>query len=318
MDTISVLIGFLIGVVATMIAVEFGLKKIFRPPALNKVTGSWRLDDHKSPLVATQDAAAVDLPDGARVVTAGDVNPDRFRERDHRRNPNARSNFIVSQDVDRALIFMGPIREGTLALATLDPVVAARLRAEHRKLWETGDPYVDELPLAEVAKSTGLLVRVRGRVQECVEYKEQHLLRITDGTHVVGAVVEEPLRLDGQKVVVTGRVVRGTSGYPLLDAEEVRLDSGERQRVSAPRRETEASRRSGSGPEAEATPTPTEPKSARHSKRVLRVPKKTEALAVEEPEEETEEDPLVEFEESEQSLTEAERRRQRARVTLHR
>ncbi len=317
MDTISVLIGFLVGVVATMIAVEFGLKKIFRPPALNKVTGSWRLDDHKSPLVVAQDAAGIGLPTGSRVVTAGDVDPGGFREREHRRNPNARSNFIVSQDMDRALVFMGPIREGTLALATLDPSVAARLRAEHRKLWDTGDPYVDDLPLAEVAKNTGLLVRVRGRVQECVEYKEQHLLRITDGTHVVGAIVEEPLRLDGQKVVVTGRVVRGTSGYPLLDAEEVRLDGGSRQRITANRAAAPGPRQEEAAPQGEPDPTPA-PTPTRTGKRVLRVPRKARSPEQEEDVEEPVEDPLVEFEESDEGLTEAERRRGRARVTLHR
>lgn len=313
MDTVSVLVGFLIGIVAMTIAVEFGLKKIFRPPAVNKVTGSWRLSDHQAPLVVAQDAGSVALPTGSRVVTAGDVASQGFKHRDHRRNPNARSNFLVDPELDRALLFMGPIREGTLALATLDPAIAQRLRAEHRRLWETGEAYVDDLPLAQVAKNTGVLVRVQARVQECVPYRERHLLRLTDGTHAVGALVDEALDLQGKQIIVTGRVVRGTSGYPLLDAEEVRLaGTGERAVARAP-----VPAQTGNDP-ATAEPPPQE----QPPKRVLRVPqppggqRQSEPVPVEQPQEPPV--PENEPEAPEEGMTEADKRRARARVTLHR
>ena len=310
METFSVLIGFLIGVVATMIAVEFGLKKIFRPPALNKVTASWRLDDHKRPLVVAQDAANVELPQGAHVVTAGEVNPVGFRDRAHRRNPNARSNFLVDPELDRALVFMGPIREGTLALASLDPAVAARLRAEHKRLWETGEPYVEELSMAELGKNMGMLVRLRGRVLECIAYRQQHLLRLTDGSHTMGVVVEKPLELDGRKVVVTGRVVRGASGYPLVEAEEVRLEGGS-QRDAPLQREEPAP--------APAPRTQVRREAPERPERVLRVPRRTPEAPVEQEEAVVEEEEPLEFQEAEEPMvTEAERQRKKARVIMHR
>ncbi len=316
MDTVSVLVGFLIGIVAMTIAVEFGLKKIFRPPAVNKVTGSWRLSDHQAPLVVAQDASAVDLPNGSRVVTAGDVASIGFKQRDHRRNPNARSNFIVDPELDRALVFMGPIREGTLALATLDPAIAQRLRAEHRRLWETGEAYVDDLPLAQVAKNTGVLVRVQARVQECVPYRERHLLRLTDGTHAVGALVDEALDLQGKQVLVTGRVVRGTSGYPLLDAEEVRLaGTGERAVSRTP---PQARPKSEPTPAAHTTAQTTAQQAP--PKRVLRVPQTPQARAEPEPAARPQEPPEAQDgpQAPDEGMTEAEKRRARARVTLHR
>jgi hypothetical protein len=311
METFSVLIGFLIGVVATMIAVEFGLKKIFRPPAMNKVTASWRLDDHKAPLVVAQDAKGVQLPTGSKVVTAGEVDPLGFRDRSNRRNPNARSNFLVDPEMDRALVFMGPIREGTLALATLDPAVAARLRAEHKRLWETGEPYVEEVPFSTLGKKMGMMARLRGRVLECIAYKEHHLLRLSDGEQTVGVVVDHPLDLTGKRVVVTGRVVRGASGYPLVDADEVRLEGA--PRTAPPEAPT---------PVAPPTSVPQQPpETSPHTpQQVLRIPRRAPSPPTPEPEEApaAPQKPLLEAEPSEEATTEAERRRARARVVMHR
>lgn len=304
MDTISVLIGFLVGVIATAIAVEFGLKKIFRPPAQSKVTASWRIADHKAPLVVSQDASAVLFPPGARVVTAGGAHPDGQHRRDFRRNPNARSNYLVEADRDRATLLLGPLQEGTLALATVDPVLVARLRAEHRRLWETGEPLVEETGLAATVNHVGQLVRTRGRVQDCIPYRERHLLRVSDGNATLGVLVDEALQLAGQTVTIVGRVVRGTTGYPLIDAEEVGVVSAAGGR--APTRPAAAP----SAPEPRARPEPVTPPSA-PPRNVQREPGPA-------PTGETDAPGPMEFESVEPVATEAERRRRAARVVLHR
>jgi hypothetical protein len=310
MDTISVLVGFLIGVIATAIAVEFGLKKIFRPPVQSKVTGQWRLDEHRAPLVVAQDTATVGFPTGARVVTAGAAHPDALTGRDYRRNPNARSNYIVATDRDRATLFLGPIQEGTLALATVDPAIVARLRAEHRRLWETGEPLVEEAALGDAVRHAGMLVRTRGRVQDCVPYRDRHLLRVTDQNATLGVLVDEPLELTGQTISVMGRVIRGTTGYPLIDAEEVRVVTVDGTRPA----------RAALAPPAPAPLPPTERRAPpAQEPRVLRVPDPRSAQNKSPPvEPEPEPGPVMEFEAAEDAPTEAERKRLRARVVVRR
>lgn len=315
MDTISVLVGFLVGVVVAAIAVELGLKKLFSPPSNTKVTSSWRLDEFEAPLVVALDAASTSYPPGSEVVTAGGVDPQGFRGRTFRRNPNARANVVIDRARDRALLFMGPVEPGTLALATVDRDLVGRLRGEHRRLWETGSEYVEEMPLGEVVGRHGVSVRTRGRVQEIVPYRERHLMRLTDGKQVLGVLVDAPLDLVQQDVVVTGRLIRGTSGYTVLDADEVRLV---RRSKGPDRQEREVAMPVPGTPERAPAPgvAPSEPPAAPSTERVVRVPRNptpTESPAPPEA-------PEMEFEAHDESpiVSEAERRKARTRVVLHR
>ncbi len=288
MDTISVFVGVLIGVVATAFAVEFGLKKLFRPPARTKVTAAWRLDEFQAPLVVTMDPAAVEYPRGAQVVTSGSAETGGGGDRTFRRNANARANFAIDSTRDRALFFGGPVERGTLALSTTDPELVGRLRAEHRRLWETGEAYVEDLPLAQVAARIGAMVRTRGRVVEVVPYRGRHLLRLVDGDQAIGVLVDSALDLAGAEVVVVGRAARGASGYPLLDAEEVRRVAP----VETPRR---------APPTRAPTPAP-----------------RTAPVAAPPPSPPAEPEPTMAFEEvtSAPHVSEAERRKVRAKVVL--
>lgn len=222
MDPFSALIGFVVGVIATAFAVELGLKKLFKPVTTTKLTATWRLEEIGAGLVASVDAADTQFPKGSRIVTAGRANPDAYVGREHRQHPGARGNFVVHPDKDRALLFLGPVAPGTMALSTVDPHLCARLRHEHARLWGRADAYIEEVPLSEAAGRHNVRVRTRGQVQSVIQYRDRHLMRLVDGNHVVGVLVDSPLDLAGAIVSVTGQATKGTSGYTLIDAEEVR------------------------------------------------------------------------------------------------
>lgn len=322
MDTISILVGFLVGVVTAAIAVELGLKKLFMPPSATKVTGSWRLSEIRSPLVACTDAAKPIFDQGARIVTAGSANPQAFHGRTFRRNTGARANFMVHPNEDRALLFMGPIAPGTLALSTVDGALCDRLRAEHKRLWEQGEAYVEELPLEQVVQRHNVGVRTRGTVQEVVTYRQRHLMRLTDGRHVIGVLVDAPLDLEGKEVVVTGRIQRGTSGYPLLDADEVRVVRKGHGRTPQESYEPVAATPGPATEDPAATPgrtpavQPRERPAPAPQERVLRVPARPPAPA-EVPVEAPADAVPDEEEEAPVHTSDAERMRARARVVFH-
>ncbi|MBW3584218.1 MAG: hypothetical protein KY455_14100 [Euryarchaeota archaeon] len=312
METISVLVGFLIGVVASAIAVELGLKKLFMPTTATKLTASWRLDEVEAPLVVCTDAGGVPFPRGAEIVTSGQAAPEGFRDRAWRRNANARGNFMVHPTRDRAYLFLGPVQEGNLALVTVDSDLVARLRAEHRRLWETGAPYVEEVSLAEAVRRPGVHVQTRGHVQEVVPYRDRHLVRLVDGNQALGVLVDAPLDIVGAEAVVTGRVQRGTSGYSLLDAEEVRVVRRNRQGRGQAEDLVQVARRDESGtvegrlvsPAPSASPEP-------RAERVVRVPPRTPPGKEQVPDPEPE--PVIDL-----PSTAAEKMRAKAKVTLHR
>lgn len=311
MDTISIFVGMLVGVIATAVAVELGLKKLFRPPSRTKMTAAWRLEDFEAPVVVAMDATSTVYPKGARVVTAGGADPRGFRDRDFRRNPNARGNFLIDRSQDKALLFLGPVQDGTLALSTVDSELVGRLRAEHRRLWETGEAYVEEIPLAEVVGRQGVSVRTRGQVVEVVPYRERHLMRVTDAGETIGVLVDASLDLVGQSVVVTGRVSRGQSGYTIVDADEVRVvrkaTRGAAQEVTVP---TKASAPAKATPAPAVTPTHLKPEPTKE--RVVRIQGKRRAA---EPE------PEMEFEATEPeppAPSLAEQGRKKAKVVIHR
>lgn len=220
-DVLWTLIGFLIGIVAAAIAVEFGLKKFLAPPENSKLTTVWSLAELPAPLVAARTIHGAKVPKNARLLAGGAYAGERDGF-DLRTSAELKGNFAVDANVPRALIFLGDIAPGTLALWTVDERLIERLRSEFNRLWGRSTDYLENVAIADVPKKANLSVRTEGTVQDVVPYRGNYLLRLTDHGETVGVLVEEPLAMNGKRVAVTGIVRASSSGYPLIEAVEVR------------------------------------------------------------------------------------------------
>jgi len=220
-DVLWTLIGFLIGVVAAAIAVEFGLKKFLSPPENSKLTTVWSLSELPAPLIAARTISGANVPKNARLLTAGRYTGARDGF-DLRTSGELKGNFAVDANAARALIFLGDIAPGTLALWTIDERLIERLRSEFNRLWGRSVDYVEKVEIADVPKKANLSVLTEGTVQDVVPYRGSYLLRLTDRGETVGVLVEQPVAMNGKRVAVTGIVRASSSGYPLIEAVEVR------------------------------------------------------------------------------------------------
>jgi hypothetical protein len=219
-DTISMLLGFLVGVVAAGIAVEFGLKKLLSPPEHSKLTSVWSLSELQAPLVVTTGPGDAPLPNGARVVTASQLPPGTAGVK-ARTNREVRANFAVDAKNDRALLFLGGLHQRAVALWTVDERLISRLRAEFNRLWTRSLDYVEKVRIADVPSRPNATVQMMGRVQDVVPFKDRYLMRLADEGETIGVLVDQRMELAGRRVSVTGIVQPSTTGFPIVEALEV-------------------------------------------------------------------------------------------------
>lgn len=222
LDVLSTLVGFLIGIVAAGFAVELGLKKFFSPPPSSKLTTVWSLDELNKPeIAAIQLGAGLKVPATARVVTAASAPPSK-KDFQLRRNSEVHGSFALDSTKPRALLFLGDIKPGALALWTVDEALIDRLRADFNRFWTRSTDYVERASVSELASKPNVTIETTGTVQDVIPYRGRYMMRLTEQGEAVGVVVDSELPLRGQRVTVKGIVRNSTSGYPLVEALEVK------------------------------------------------------------------------------------------------
>ncbi|HLE47807.1 MAG TPA: hypothetical protein VI818_05870, partial [Candidatus Thermoplasmatota archaeon] len=218
MEVLSTFIGFVVGLIAAGIAVELGLKKLFAPPDQSKLTTIWSLSELQSPeVVATSLSPAVEVPATARIVTAENV-PPPVRGVQIRRNAAAKGSFALDAQKPRALLFLGGIEPGSLALWTVDEKLIDRLRSEFNRLWTRSTDYVERAKVAQIADKPNVTIETTGMVQDIIPYKGRFLMRLTEAGEAVGVLVDQDLPVRGHRVTVKGIVRPSSSGYALVEA----------------------------------------------------------------------------------------------------
>jgi hypothetical protein len=219
-ETVSVLIGFVAGVVAAGIAVEFGLKKLLSPPDNSKLTRVWSLSELQEPLIVTTSIEGVSVPKGAQVVTRETLPPGSSHYR-ARTNGEVRGNFAVDAKNPRAVLFLGGIKKDSLALWTVDDSLITRLRAEFNRLWTRSLDYVEQVSIADAPKRANAAIEMTGHVQDVLPFKDRFMMRLTDKGETIGVILDKPMDVTGQRVTVKGIVKPSTSGFALVEAVEV-------------------------------------------------------------------------------------------------
>lgn len=192
LDVLSLIIGFVVGIIAVSIAIELGWKKQ-APTKTYKMATRWSLNElHRPKIVAEK--LKMDAPAHADVVVKARTS---FSKEAHE-NPDVTGNFAVGNG--KALIFAGEIHPGQLAFRTVDDDIVRRLRELFRQ-------YSTEAGEKEEMAAAGKGITLRGMAKAVVPYKEQYLIRLSTAKGIRGVLINERLDLEGQMIEVEGELV---------------------------------------------------------------------------------------------------------------
>ena len=193
MDVISLIVGFVVGIIAVSIAIELSWKKEETVETC-KVANKWSLSEIRNPLIVAE-KLKMNAPSGSKVV----VRVETAFSRGAKQNPDVRGNFVLGSD--RALIFSGEIREGQIAFRTVDERILRNLRTLFNQFWE-GDEGAEETKIS--GRGT---VTVRGIARAVVPYREHYLIRLSYEDGLIGVLIDERMDLEGRKIEVEGEMI---------------------------------------------------------------------------------------------------------------
>jgi len=193
-DLISLIIGFVVGIVAVSIAIELGWKKE-APVQTCKIARQWKMSEIPQPRIVAE-RLQMQPPGNAQVV----VQTHTAFSKGAKQHPGVTGNFVLGSD--RALIFAGDIREGQMVFRTVDDAILRHLRSQFHSYWEDSQEGEEGTQMRGKGRLT-----VRGVVKAVVPYRDQYLIRLSTSEGLVGVLVNERLELEGSKIEVDGETV---------------------------------------------------------------------------------------------------------------
>ncbi len=194
MEIISLIVGFVVGIVAVSLAIELGWRKEETPEKC-KVARRWDVREIKNPLVMAE-KIKMEMPMNAKMVVAVHT---PFSKR-AKLDPNVKGNVIIGDN--RALIFSGEIKENQLAFWTIDEHITRALRNQFYNLWEKKEE--KKVVSKKLPEKGG--VTIRGIVRAVVPYRDKYLVRLSYEGGITGILINERLELDGRKIEVEGEM----------------------------------------------------------------------------------------------------------------
>jgi hypothetical protein len=155
MDIISLIIGFIIGVVVVSLAIEIGIKKSTQNNPASKHTKKWSISEISNPRVMAEYLNEIDLPKDSKVLVNKYKTTATFAGLDVKEHKGIKGNYIDVKEHkgikgnyivgdDRALILAGPIKKDEVAFWTVEKDIVKRLNQEFDDMWAKGSKMESE------------------------------------------------------------------------------------------------------------------------------------------------------------------------------
>jgi len=141
MDVVSLIIGFVIGVVFLGIAIEIGTKKTTRSQPASKPTKSWQISETSNPKIMAEYLGDIQIPKGSKVIVNKFKDKQMLAGLNVKSNPDLKGNFIIGDD--RALILSGPVKKDEIGIWTVEKEIVDKLNDEFNQLWSEGTELED-------------------------------------------------------------------------------------------------------------------------------------------------------------------------------
>jgi len=137
MDTvISLIVGFVIGVIVVGIAIEFGIKKTSRATPASKHTKKWSISEISNPRIMAEYLSDIELPKNSKVIVSQYKNKEMLAGLDVKEHKGIKGNYIVGDD--RALILAGPVKKDEVGFWTVEKDIVEKLNQEFDEMWSKG------------------------------------------------------------------------------------------------------------------------------------------------------------------------------------
>ena len=133
MDIVSLIVGFILGVIVVGLAVEIGLKKVTSKAPSSKHTKNWSIDEISNPKIMAEYLSNVELPKNSKVLVNRYKDKDLLTGLDAREHRGIKGNFIVGDD--RALILAGPVKKDEVGFWTVEEDIVKQLNQEFDEMW---------------------------------------------------------------------------------------------------------------------------------------------------------------------------------------
>jgi hypothetical protein len=222
-DVLSLVLGLVVGGVAVGMVVEVMGRARTPERQQAKLTGGWRLAELASPTIVARDVVDAEVPRGATVYASGTVAPEVVASCTVRHVPTVRAEFAIDAGETKAILFTSGVRDGSLALVTVERDLVARLANEARALGDRGDSYVERHRIEDLAGRDGVTVETQGLVQDVMPFRERFMIRLSEGEHVIGVLVDKDAgELRDERILVRGLLRRDRTGYPVIEASDIR------------------------------------------------------------------------------------------------
>jgi hypothetical protein len=137
MDIISLILGFVIGVIFVALAVEMGLKKTTNNNPSSKHAKNWSIGEISNPRIMAEYISDIKLPKNSKILVNKYKDKKMFAGMDVKEHSGLRGNFIVGDD--RALILSGPVKQGEVAFWTVEEEIVRKLNQEFNEMWAQAD-----------------------------------------------------------------------------------------------------------------------------------------------------------------------------------
>jgi len=137
MDMVSLVIGFVIGVIIVALALEISSKRTSGRSPNSKHTKKWSISEISNPRIMAEYLSDVDLPSGAKVLVNKYKDKNMLAGIDAKEYSGIKGNFILGDD--RALILSGPIKNDEVAFWTVEKEIVEDLNRQFDELWSKAE-----------------------------------------------------------------------------------------------------------------------------------------------------------------------------------
>jgi hypothetical protein len=132
-DIISLIIGFVIGVIVVGIAVEFGARKKGNDEPASRHTKNWSISEISNPKIMAEYLGDIDIPKNAKILVNKYKDQELLNGLNAKKYSKIKGNYIVGDD--RALILSGPIKNDELGFWTIEKDIVENLNYEFNEMW---------------------------------------------------------------------------------------------------------------------------------------------------------------------------------------
>lgn len=143
MEILSLVLGFIIGVVIAGVAVEISFRRTAKQTPSSKHTKKWSISEISNPkIMAEYLSKNIEIPKNSKLLVNNYKDKSVLTGLNAREHKGIKGNFIVGDD--RALILAGPVKEDELGFWTVEKDIVEKLNREFDEMWAEGSVLNEE------------------------------------------------------------------------------------------------------------------------------------------------------------------------------